>query len=185
MLLSQLFKLVRRSSRCSRRRSRSGKTWRHTYYRPLLQELEQRTLPSTNIWTGAVSDLWNIAGNWTNGIPVAGQDVSISSATNTPVILSGSAANIDSLTSSESVNLEGTTLTLTGGGSVTTGGLTLTNSAALTITGGGDISVTTNNQSFVSGDSTGSVVFGDTNSSNAITVATGVQLANAAGLAID
>jgi hypothetical protein len=149
-----------------------------------LQELEQRTLPSTNIWTGNVSNLWNVAGNWANGIPVAGQDVQISSAVNTPVVLSGSPANIDSLTSSQPVSLQGVSLTLTGGGTPITGGLTLTKSASLTITAGGNLNVTTNNQTFASSDSSGSVVFGDSNGNNALTVASGLQLAVVAGFTI-
>ncbi len=179
MTISRFFRWIRYFNALNRPVRRPRRSTRL-----MLERLEDRTVPTTDMWMGTVSNLWNVAGNWSTGVPVAGQDVVINSATNTPVILTGTAANIDSLTSTQSVDLEGTTLTLTGGGSVVTGGLALTNGAALTITGNGLLDVTTNNQVFSSSDGTGAVVFGDT-SGNTISVANTLQLMVASGLTID
>jgi hypothetical protein len=152
--------------------ARQPRRWRK--HAPLRYErLEDRTVPTTNSWTGSVSNLWYEAGNWTNGIPADGQDILISNVANTPDVLSAAVADIASLTSSQPVNVEGTTLTLTGGGSVVTGGLNVTGGAALIISGNGDISVTTSSQTF-GGDGTGSVVFRDKYGSNAVIAASGL-----------
>src|ERR1041384_1609577 len=171
MLRNWITRLLQRVHQSSRQQRRFSK--RTASYRPRLEQLEDLTLPATITWNGSVDhSLWNVANNWAlQRLPAAGDDVVIPNTNvngTTAVTLTGTAANIDSLTSSLPVNLQGTTLTTTGGGSVATGGLMLTNNAAFTITGGGDLSVITNSQSLLSSDNTGAVVFGDANGGNAV-----------------
>ena len=182
-LLQQLFSLrdlVSARGRLSRQVSRK---------RPLLQleMLEKRLTPTPNTWTGLGDHAtWNLGSNWSSGIPVAGQDVIIPSTGvngTASITLSVTAANIDSLTTSVPVFLEGTTLTTTGGGTPATGGVTLDNNATLTITGNGALIIATNSQT-IGGDSTGAVVFGDASPANAITVSA-PQLTLAAGTLIE
>src|SRR6516162_9263825 len=88
---------IARTTHQQRIRTRFGR------FQPRLELLEDRMAPTTNTWTGAADHLtWNLAGNWSAGIPVSGQDVVIPSqgVNNTLAVnLSGAAANIDSLTS--------------------------------------------------------------------------------------
>jgi hypothetical protein len=48
-----------------------------------------KTVTIENAWTGAVNTDWNNAGNWTCGVPTLADYVTISAATNNPVVLSG------------------------------------------------------------------------------------------------
>jgi autotransporter-associated beta strand protein len=51
-------------SRCGRNRRPA----RRARSRPLtLEQLETRLTPATHVWSGAVSDLWSVAGNWSSG----------------------------------------------------------------------------------------------------------------------
>ena len=64
-------------------------------------------------WTGAVSDDWNNASNWSNGIPRSGTAPSINSGSNNPVITAGISYNYNS------VNIyNAKSLTITNGASV-------------------------------------------------------------------
>lgn len=66
-------------------------------------------------WTGTVSTVWNLANNWTNGIPGSTTDVSITPTTNKPAI--SSAAECNSLTIDATATLtvnDGYTLTVNG-----------------------------------------------------------------------
>jgi hypothetical protein len=167
-------------SRNARRRHGKGAILR-------LEMLEDRTVPTAITWTGAAgTSLWNTPGNWNlSRVPTAGDDVGVPSGTSTTLItLSGAAANIDSLTSVVPIVVNGTTLTTTGGGTPSTGGVTINSSATLTIQAGGTLAIVSNNQT-LGGDGTGKVVFGDTNPVNTITVAAGLTLDVDAGFTID
>jgi hypothetical protein len=58
---------------------------------------EAFTINTTN-WTGTTSDVWNIAGNWDNGIPTSSSLVSIPNVTTSPIISSGTKAEVGNLT---------------------------------------------------------------------------------------
>jgi autotransporter-associated beta strand protein len=51
-----------------------------------LELLEARITPTTDAWTGAVSSNWAVAGNWSNGVPVAGEDLVFGSVANKTVV---------------------------------------------------------------------------------------------------
>src|SRR5439155_12049800 len=74
--------------------------------------------PGTNQWTGATSNVWAVATNWTNGIPVSTDNVCIGTAFTNSTITIGSllAANqtIASLTSSATISFATGPLTVTG-----------------------------------------------------------------------
>ena len=42
------------------------------HYRPKLEPLEDRLVPANHIWSGAVSSLWSVPGNWSTGGSPAG-----------------------------------------------------------------------------------------------------------------
>jgi hypothetical protein len=152
-----------------------------------LERLEDRTSPSTNTWTGAADHAtWNLAGNWSAGIPAPGQDVVIPATGvngTTAVTLSGTSANIDSLTSALPVNVQGVVLACAGGGTQTTGGLTLTGGAEVTLTAAGIVDFQSTSQT-LGGDGTGAIVFGDTNPFNEVLASAALQLTVSAGFSI-
>jgi hypothetical protein len=173
-----MLQLPRRDSKRGTRSARPAQG-----YKPLVELLEDLTLLSAT-WTGAVSNDWNVAGNWTGatgagGLPGVNDDVIISSATNTPVVHSTGDSDINSLTSTQAINLTG--------GDIRTqsGGVTLNSSAVLTISGGAILGFVGGAQS-ISGN--GSVVLGDTannrislDNSVVLTVANGVTISGNTG----
>jgi len=71
---------------------------------------------SQTTWTGSISTNWNTAGNWSAGIPDAGDDVTIPNVTNDPVISAAGAL-------AKSVTVQsGGLLTLTAGGTLAING---------------------------------------------------------------
>src|SRR4051794_17290162 len=44
-----------------------------SFFRPRLEELEQRLAPATHTWTGTAGTLWPNANNWTGGAPAPGE----------------------------------------------------------------------------------------------------------------
>jgi hypothetical protein len=89
-------------------------------------------IEAQNGWTGAVSNVWTNAGNWSNGVvPNSTQEALIlSSATNMPVI-SGLNPEVGSLTVQN-----GATLTIAGSSALTVNGL-LTNNGQITVQNNG------------------------------------------------
>ena len=87
---------------------------------------EAFTINTTN-WTGATSSVWNLAGNWDNGIPTEDSNVIIPDTTNDPIITSF--LNTGNITLNSNANL-----TITG--SITNKGLTTINSGATLIATG-------------------------------------------------
>ncbi len=57
------------------RRLTTRKNNRRRRRQPRLESLETRITPSTDTWTGAVNNLWSNAGNWSGGVPSAGEDL--------------------------------------------------------------------------------------------------------------
>ncbi|WP_171471971.1 autotransporter-associated beta strand repeat-containing protein [Frigoriglobus tundricola] len=63
--------------------TRPNRRARRAFPQLSLTRLEDRTVPTADVWTGASSNLWSDAGNWTLGAPTAGEDLDFpSNATN-------------------------------------------------------------------------------------------------------
>jgi len=76
---------------------------------------------SATTWLGASTTAWHTGANWSNGVPVSGQDAVIAVSSNNPIV--STAAAVNNLTINAS-----TVLTVTNGGQLTVNGV-LTNSA--------------------------------------------------------
>jgi hypothetical protein len=97
-------------------------------------------------WTGAVSTEWNLAGNWSGGIPTSADDVTIPPAlTNYPVV-STAAANAKTVTlttgagAQPTLTVSANTLTVAGNFSVNAG--TVTHSGGTIAVTAGVVSIT-------------------------------------------
>jgi hypothetical protein len=97
---------------------------------------EAFTINTTN-WTGASSSVWNLSGNWDNGIPTSSSLVTIPNVTTSPIISSGTEATAGNLTidSGENLTLNSVnSLTVSGALSID-GGLTLNSSSSIIVGG--------------------------------------------------
>src|SRR5262249_29780750 len=119
--------------------------------------------PGTNQWTGATSNQWNVATNWSNGIPISTDNVCVGSAFTSSTITIGSLATanqpIAGLTSNAALNFTAGPLTITGSATfantlnVSSGSLALSagaQAAGVNISGG---TLTTNGALTLSGSS--------------------------------
>src|SRR5262245_13006119 len=60
-----------------RRATREGGVGRGvlvTFALPQIEALEERLAPATRVWTGVVSDLWSVAGNWSGNVAPQAED---------------------------------------------------------------------------------------------------------------
>ena len=73
----------------------------------------------TDTWNKKVSPRWSVAGNWSGGVPVKGENVVIAPATALTVTFNVASLAVGALT------LEGGTLNLTGGTLTVSTGATL------------------------------------------------------------
>lgn len=81
---------------------------------------------ASKTWTGAVSINWNLAGNWTGGLPVTDDDILIpGSLTNYPVISAASTFNPKTISINSSGS--GASLTINTGGALTAIGIITVN----------------------------------------------------------
>nr|WP_298992030.1 T9SS type A sorting domain-containing protein [uncultured Polaribacter sp.] len=97
---------------------------------------EAFTINTTN-WTGTTSSVWNLAGNWDNGIPTTSSLVTIPNVTNAPVISSGTEALAGNLTLQT-----GETLTINSGNALTVNGnLTITDNDSFILNSGSSLIV--------------------------------------------
>ena len=102
----------------ARHDSRSARRRLERSFRPLVNQLEDRLAPATDIWTGVAGDsLWSTPLNWSTGVPTAGQDVSLSTANGTTAVTIDINSSIGNLTArAVGINVQqGKTLTTTGG----------------------------------------------------------------------
>ena len=99
------------------------------------------TLNSTE-WTGAINNVWNLAGNWNNGIPTKDSNIIIPDTANDPIITSS--LNTGNITLNTNANL-----TITG--SITNKGLTNINSGATLISTGTLSGTVTYNRALTNG----------------------------------
>ena len=102
---------------------------------------EAFTINTTN-WTGGTSSVWNLAGNWDNGIPTEDSNAIIPDTANDPIITSS--LNTGNITLSPNANL-----TITG--SITNKGLTTINSGATLIATGSLSGTVTYNRALTNG----------------------------------
>ena len=137
-----------------------------------LEALEKRTLLATNMWINSTGGSWQTASNWSlNHVPASGEDVVIPELSGTQTITySSGSSTIQSLTSSETVDLTGGNLDVTGtiefssgqltldgatlsGGSIAAGSQATWNSGALagSVTNAGTITVTGTSTMLVTG----------------------------------
>jgi hypothetical protein len=94
---------------------------------------------ATKTWTGGGDGTsWTNTANWSGGIPPGtGDDVSITSGSGTTVVISATDVTVRSIQCTKGFTVSGRTLTLTGGASVFSGALWITNNATLTVSGVG------------------------------------------------
>tara|TARA_R110001592_G_scaffold13718_7_gene62681 strand:- start:2286 stop:4568 length:2283 start_codon:yes stop_codon:yes gene_type:complete len=100
---------------------------------------------NTTTWDGSTSAVWNLAGNWSNGIPTSSSLVSIPNVATAPIISSGTTALAGNLTIES-----GEILTINSDNSLTVSGL-------LTITG--DLTINNGGSLIVNGTSTGNLTY--------------------------
>lgn len=112
---------------------------------------EAFTIKNTN-WTGTTSSVWNLAGNWDNGIPTSSSLVTIPNVATSPIISSGTEAKVGNLTINASE-----VLTINTANSLTINGNT-TISGALNANSGSSI--------IIKGTSTGNISYSRTVTAN-------------------
>ena len=110
-------------------------------YRPLVELLEERSLLSTNYWTNSSGGDWANSSNWSlAAVPVSGDDVVINLAGNFTVSLTSGSSTIHSLSVSNTLVLDGGSLTSTN--AIQVAGVldfesgSLTSSNGITVSGG-------------------------------------------------
>lgn len=86
---------------------------------------------SSTAWTGALSQAWELPGNWSAGIPIAGMNVTIPDVTNDPVI-SGAAFSADlTMSPGATLTLSPTAMLTVSGNLTTSDGLSIQDGASL------------------------------------------------------
>ena len=97
---------------------------------------EAFTINSTT-WTGASSSVWNLAGNWNNGIPTSSSLVSIPDVATSPIISSGTTANAGNviIAASELLTINAANALTVSGNLTITGDLTINSGGSLIING--------------------------------------------------
>ena len=102
----------------------------------------------TTIWTGTTSNVWDISGNWSNGIPTSSSLATVPDVTTSPIINSGTEAVVGNMTIDTGENL-----TINSDNSMSVSGL-------LTING--SLEMNSGSSLLVSGTSTGNITYNRT-----------------------
>ena len=120
------------------RRSFQTRRIRHRRF-SAVEQLEIRTLLAVVSWDGGGGDFnWDNALNWdTNGLPGAGDDVSIPDLPGNQIIVSQGNVSVNSLTSAESISLRSGSISLAGGSQIDAA-LSMSNAS---LTGSGSVTV--------------------------------------------
>jgi hypothetical protein len=118
-------------------------------YLPYSQEAF--TINTTN-WTGGTSSVWNLAGNWDNGIPSSSSLVTIPNVATSPIISSGTLAQVGNITIDASE-----VLTINAANSLTING---------TLTVNGELNTNSEGSLIVKGTSTGNISYSRTLTTN-------------------
>lgn len=97
---------------------------------------EAFTINTTN-WTGSTSSVWNLAGNWNNGIPSSSSLVTIPNVATSPIISSGTTALAGNLIveASEILTINSVNSLTISGLLTITGNLTINSGASLIVNG--------------------------------------------------
>ena len=92
---------------------------------------------NTTSWTGASSSLWNLAGNWDNGVPTSSSLATIPDVATSPIISSGAEALVGNLTVnvSESLTIHSNNSITISGLLTVNGSLNLNSSSSLILKG--------------------------------------------------
>jgi hypothetical protein len=119
---------------------RPAKPSKSRTFRPGIDFLEDRCLPSTIFWSGNGGDgLWRRADNWVGGVVPAAADDAVIDDSSPPVtveVTAGSGITVHSLTSTKDFVVDaGVSFTVTAGGSAVSGALTVRPNATLTASG--------------------------------------------------
>src|SRR6516164_2754343 len=133
MLSSLLYRWIQKvSGAVSRDRRTRRPGWPR--FRPRLDALEDRWLPSTVVWGGAAGDgLWRTAANWVGGVVPGPADDALIDNTSpavTVTLTGGAPVSVQSLTSTKDLVVQGS-LTVTVGPSSVSGAFTLAHLATL------------------------------------------------------
>jgi len=118
----------------------------------LLPYSEEAFTINNSIWIGGTSSVWNLTGNWDNGIPTSSTFATIPDVANSPIISSGTEAKVGNLTINASE-----VLTINTANSLTINGNT-TISGALNANSGSSI--------IIKGTSTGNISYSRTVTTN-------------------
>ena len=102
----------------------------------------------TTIWTGTTSNVWDISGNWSNGIPTSSSLATVPNVTTSPIINSGTEAVVGNITIDTGENL-----TINSDNSMSVSGL-------LTING--SLEMNSGSSLLVLGTSTGNITYNRT-----------------------
>jgi fibronectin-binding autotransporter adhesin len=136
-------------------RSASKQSGHPRFWKPLLEVLEDRTLPSTITWINATGGNWDNATNWSTGsLPGADDDVVISTAAAATItIQAGDGITVQSITagSNDTLSITGGTPTVSVGDSVLSGTLSMTSGTL--IASGSGVTLTANGSTTVAGAS--------------------------------
>ena len=128
---------------------RSAKAKRRVRFH--IEQLEDRIVPVTDLWTATGSGNWDVGSNWSLGVPTSTETVQISTSGNATItIKSGDNYQIPGLTtaSTDTLSITGGSLEVTSGTSALSGALAMTG-GTLEATGAG-VSLTANSTTTVS-----------------------------------
>ncbi len=100
--------------------------------RPLFESLERRQLLSTDTWVNPSGGSWDVAANWSDGVPTASDDVVINVPGGPTITISSGAQAANSLTADDPLVISGGSLTLGASSSINT---------TLSVTGPGSLDV--------------------------------------------
>ncbi|MBS0197236.1 MAG: hypothetical protein JSR77_10805 [Planctomycetes bacterium] len=147
----------------------------------VIDALEPRLCLSTVNWTGAAGDnLWHTAGNWDLGVPTINDDAVINVAANPTIVFNSTSGtrSVRSVTSSETLNIQGGSLTITNPS---------TFNAPLLLSGGtlsGSLTLAGSGHTLTSGTLNGATINGDftVNSNALLSITNGLTLNGAATL---
>ncbi len=111
---------------------------RITRTQPAVEILERRQLLSANMdmWTNPSGGSWDVASNWSNGVPVSTDDVVIDVSGGTPTVtISANVETVNSITADDPLSITGGGLTVAADSTIS-GGLSMTG-GSLEATGAG------------------------------------------------